>query len=217
MLDESKIITWSDYRREDGDATFGLLCQVSPDGRYVVGHRQGPGVGRLPARPDVLPALLPGQGNPGDLRPADEDVSRPCPAPTIRSSCRPTRPGARTASTIVFARSARPTSRKGVRERQVGAGPRRKPPRSSWKGARRSSTTCTASRSTAAQGGKAEPIAGRLEQRPEQLLRQVLARRQVDRLLPGQELHAAAARQRAVHHSGRRGRGPPAASATRRG
>ncbi len=36
-LTEDEIITWSDYRREDGDPTFGLLSQVSPDGRYVVG------------------------------------------------------------------------------------------------------------------------------------------------------------------------------------
>jgi tetratricopeptide (TPR) repeat protein len=35
VLEPSKIITWSDYRREDGEATFGLLSQVSPDGRYV--------------------------------------------------------------------------------------------------------------------------------------------------------------------------------------
>ena len=30
-----KIITWSDYKREDGQATFGLLSQISPGGRYV--------------------------------------------------------------------------------------------------------------------------------------------------------------------------------------
>jgi len=36
LLDNSKIITWSDYKREDEEATFGLLSQVSPDGRYVV-------------------------------------------------------------------------------------------------------------------------------------------------------------------------------------
>jgi tetratricopeptide (TPR) repeat protein len=35
VLEPSKIITWSDYRREDGETTFGLLSQVSPDGRYV--------------------------------------------------------------------------------------------------------------------------------------------------------------------------------------
>lgn len=35
MKDES-IITWSDYRRDDGDVTFGLLSRVSPDGRYVI-------------------------------------------------------------------------------------------------------------------------------------------------------------------------------------
>jgi tetratricopeptide (TPR) repeat protein len=36
VLDKSKIITWSDYRREDGELTYGLLSQVSPDGRFVV-------------------------------------------------------------------------------------------------------------------------------------------------------------------------------------
>jgi Flp pilus assembly protein TadD/dipeptidyl aminopeptidase/acylaminoacyl peptidase len=36
VLDDKKIITWSDYRRDDGEATFGLLSQVSPDGRYVI-------------------------------------------------------------------------------------------------------------------------------------------------------------------------------------
>ena len=36
-INPDKIITWSDYRPEDGTKTFGLLCQISPDGRYVVG------------------------------------------------------------------------------------------------------------------------------------------------------------------------------------
>jgi tetratricopeptide (TPR) repeat protein len=35
-LDRSTIITWSDYQRNEGEVTFGLLSQVSPDGRYVV-------------------------------------------------------------------------------------------------------------------------------------------------------------------------------------
>jgi Flp pilus assembly protein TadD len=35
-LDKERVITWSDYRREDEERTFGLLSQVSPDGRYVV-------------------------------------------------------------------------------------------------------------------------------------------------------------------------------------
>ena len=35
-LNDEKIITWSDYERDDGEATFGLLSQVSPDGRYVI-------------------------------------------------------------------------------------------------------------------------------------------------------------------------------------
>jgi Flp pilus assembly protein TadD len=36
VLDDEKIITWNDYRKNDGEATFGLLSQVSPDGRYVI-------------------------------------------------------------------------------------------------------------------------------------------------------------------------------------
>lgn len=36
ILSQDNIITWSDYRREDKDSTFGLLSQISPAGRYVV-------------------------------------------------------------------------------------------------------------------------------------------------------------------------------------
>jgi Flp pilus assembly protein TadD len=36
VLDRSNVISWSDYRRDDKDPTFGLLAQISPDGRYVI-------------------------------------------------------------------------------------------------------------------------------------------------------------------------------------
>ena len=36
VLDRQQIITWSDYEPQDNEPTFGLLSQVSPDGRYVV-------------------------------------------------------------------------------------------------------------------------------------------------------------------------------------
>jgi len=36
VLVTSDIITWDDYRKEDGEQTFGLLSQISPDGRFVV-------------------------------------------------------------------------------------------------------------------------------------------------------------------------------------
>lgn len=36
ILATSDIITWNDYRKEDGEQTFGLLSQISPDGRFVV-------------------------------------------------------------------------------------------------------------------------------------------------------------------------------------
>jgi len=35
-LATSDVITWDSYRKEDGEQTFGLLSQISPDGRYVV-------------------------------------------------------------------------------------------------------------------------------------------------------------------------------------
>ena len=35
-LNDEKIISWSDYKKGDGEATFGLLSRVSPDGRYVI-------------------------------------------------------------------------------------------------------------------------------------------------------------------------------------
>ncbi|MCX6301436.1 MAG: tetratricopeptide repeat protein, partial [Bacteroidia bacterium] len=31
-----KIITWSDYKRDEGEPTYGLLSQISPDGKYVL-------------------------------------------------------------------------------------------------------------------------------------------------------------------------------------
>jgi len=36
ILAPKDIITWNDYRKEDGQQTFGLLSQISPDGRFVL-------------------------------------------------------------------------------------------------------------------------------------------------------------------------------------
>ena len=36
VLDADEIITWDEYRRGDHEQTFGLLSQVSPNGRYVI-------------------------------------------------------------------------------------------------------------------------------------------------------------------------------------
>ena len=36
VLATSDIITWNDYRKKDGEQTFGLLSQVSPDGKFVI-------------------------------------------------------------------------------------------------------------------------------------------------------------------------------------
>ena len=36
VLNDAKIITWADFRKEDGELTFGLMSRVSPTGRYVI-------------------------------------------------------------------------------------------------------------------------------------------------------------------------------------
>ncbi|MCX5784679.1 MAG: hypothetical protein NTX59_03225, partial [Elusimicrobia bacterium] len=36
VLNKEKIITWSAYKKADHEETFGMLSQVSPDGRYVI-------------------------------------------------------------------------------------------------------------------------------------------------------------------------------------
>ena len=35
-IGRDQMMTWSDFRREDGEGTFGLLSTISPDGRFVV-------------------------------------------------------------------------------------------------------------------------------------------------------------------------------------
>lgn len=35
-LTYDRVITWSDYKREYGELTFGLLSQISPDGKFVL-------------------------------------------------------------------------------------------------------------------------------------------------------------------------------------
>ncbi|OGU58336.1 MAG: hypothetical protein A2X64_09970 [Ignavibacteria bacterium GWF2_33_9] len=36
VISKDKIFTWSDYKREDGEQTFGLLSSISPNGKYII-------------------------------------------------------------------------------------------------------------------------------------------------------------------------------------
>ncbi len=36
VLSQKDVISWSNYKRDEGDLTFGLLSQISPDGRHVI-------------------------------------------------------------------------------------------------------------------------------------------------------------------------------------
>jgi len=55
-LTDDKIITWSDYRRDDGELTFGLLSRVSPTGRYVISTVKDRSV--FVAMPDLMISQL---------------------------------------------------------------------------------------------------------------------------------------------------------------
>jgi tetratricopeptide (TPR) repeat protein len=56
VMDDEKIITWADYKREDGDVTFGLLSRVSPTGRYVISTVKDRSV--FVAMPDLMISQL---------------------------------------------------------------------------------------------------------------------------------------------------------------
>jgi len=52
VMDDARIITWSDYKRSDDELTFGLLSRVSPTGRYVISTVKDRSV--FVALPDIM-------------------------------------------------------------------------------------------------------------------------------------------------------------------
>jgi pentatricopeptide repeat protein len=56
VMNDEKIITWADYKREDGELTFGLLSRVSPTGRYVISTVKDRSV--FVAIPDIMISQL---------------------------------------------------------------------------------------------------------------------------------------------------------------
>lgn len=56
VMDDDKIITWADYKSEDGELTFGLLSRVSPTGRYVISTVKDRSV--FVAIPDIMISQL---------------------------------------------------------------------------------------------------------------------------------------------------------------
>jgi hypothetical protein len=151
VLNDEKIITWSDYRKGDGETTFGLLSQVSPDGRYVISTVKDRAV--FVATPDIWFSQLffPIKGIlvVYDTRPAP---TRRCPAPTIRSTSRAIPTWSPTASGSC-SRGRRRTGRTSSRTPQSVLLSEKDVPSSSTTRSR-SSSTCTAFRSTRAAAGR---------------------------------------------------------------
>ena len=56
VMNDEKIITWADYKRADGELTFGLLSRVSPTGRYVISTVKDRSV--FVALPDIMISQL---------------------------------------------------------------------------------------------------------------------------------------------------------------
>lgn len=56
VMNDDSIITWADYKRTDGEVTFGLLSRVSPTGRYVVSTVKDRSV--FVAMPDLMISQL---------------------------------------------------------------------------------------------------------------------------------------------------------------
>ena len=213
VMDDEKIITWADYKREDGELTFGLLSRVSPTGRYVISTVKDRSV--FVAIPDLMISQLffPIKGI---LVVYDRETKTfaALPGADDPQYVQTNAVWSPDGKEIVFARTkayhaerldqqnSALVDEKDVPEFTVEKKPFRydlyRIPFNDGK------------------GGTPEPLAGRLGQRDEQLLPEVLAGRQVDRLLQGQELHAAAARQRAVHHPGRRAASRDACATTPR-
>jgi hypothetical protein len=189
-LADDNIITWSDYRRDDGQKTFGLLSQVSPDGRYAISTVKDRSV--FVAKPELAFSQLffPIQGI---LAVYDRTTQafRPLPGADDPQYVQSNPTWSPDGQTIVFARSA-------VHRLEHDTGY-----------ALLTKEQCAEFLEEGktfrfdlyripfndGAGGVPEPLAGASNNGMSKLLPEVLARRQVDRLLQGRQLHAAPAGQ----------------------
>ena len=113
------VIQWSSPEgRLKGDIRVGFMSQVSPDGRYVVTtvnpaamdgrtRRAAQQLLRRQLQGLPLPAgVLSDARHPGLVQPRRPACCSPCPAPTIRATCRRTRVWSPDGKYLVFARAA---------------------------------------------------------------------------------------------------------------
>ena len=199
-LDRKAIISWSDYKRGEGEPTFGLLSRSRPDGRFVVSTVKDESVFVPKPNLDFSQLFFPVKGI-LCIYDRQSGVFQSLPGADNRAG--PEQPHVEPGRQVHSLR----------RDRGVQSQTRQWPAQVLL-----SPEDC---REFLVEGkpfkfnlyripfnggaGQGRAGGGGLVQRQEQLLSPVLAGRQMDRVLPGGELHAAPAGQRAVHHS-RRGR-----------
>ena len=191
-LATSDIITWNDYRKEDGQQTFGLLSHISPDGRYVLSTVKDRSV--FVPRPGLAFSQLffPLKGI---LAAYDREEKRFFALPGAddpRSMCRAIPPGARMANGSIFARNLAAQLEKPADASRVLS------PRTN---AKSSSSTARNSGSTSIacvqrrKGRKTRAAPRGIRERAQQLFPKILPGRAMDRLLSGLQLHAASTGQ----------------------
>ena len=206
-LATSDIICWDDYRREDGQLTFGLLSQISPDGHYVVSTVKDRSV--FVPRPDLafsqlffplkgILAVYDREANQYSALPGADDPafvqSNPAWSPD--------------GQWVVFARN-----RAAELEKPNNTGSILLTPEECEEFLKRGKEfkyELWRVPFNAGKGGKAEPLRGASGNGRSNYFPKYLAGWTLDRVLPGVELHAPAAGQRTLHHPGGWRRGPAA-------
>ncbi len=206
VLSAEDVFTWDAFRPEDRRQTFGLLSQVSPDGRAVISTVKDKSV--FVPKPDLAFSQLffPIQGI---LAVYDRETRtfESLPGADDPAYVQSNPVWSPDGQTVVFARAPAYRLRNLEAEGKLllseedcaeflreGKEFRFDLYRVPYSGGR---------------GGRAEPLAG-ASRNGQQLLPPVFTGRPLAHLLPGAQLHAAATGQRAVHHPRRGGRGAEA-------
>ncbi len=207
-LDRNTVITWGDYKRVAGEVTYGLLSQVSPDGRYVVSTVKDESVFVPKPGMEFSQLFFPVKGI-LCIYDRQTGVFQSLPGADDPNLVQSNATWSPDGKYIVFAATKAYTLRTAGSERRVLLSP--EDCREFLEEGKPFKFDLYKIPFNDGQGRQSRAAGGGLRQWDEQLLPEVLARRQVDRVLQSGQLHAPPAGQRVVHHPRRGRRGQEAA------